>query len=97
LKIPKKVNISGIIYDVIVEKFQHNRLTEDKFWGRIEQDECKIYLNGNLNKQTLDQVFFHEILHGIENNYQIKIKDADIDRVAHGITAFLKDNNLLKD
>ena len=97
MKIPNKVNIGGIIYDVTVEKFQHNSLTEDKLWGNIDHGKCKIYLNDNIDKQVLDQVFFHEVLHGIENEYQIKIRDADIDRISHGLTQFLKDNNLLKD
>ncbi len=97
MKIPKTIKIGGIIYNVVIEKFIHNDLTADKLWGNIDHGNCKINLNGNLDKQVLDQVFFHEVLHGIENEYQVKIKDCDIDRFSHGITQFLKDNNLLKD
>lgn len=97
MKIPSKVKIGGIIYDVDIEKVVHNSLTEDKLWGHIEFNECKIYLNGGLAEQALDEVFLHEVLHGIEHNFRINCKELDIDRLSHGIMAFLKDNNLLKE
>ncbi len=97
MKIPKQVKIGSIIYNVVIENFKHNSLTDDKLWGNIDTGACRINLNGNLDKQILEQVFFHEILHGIEHLYCIEIKDEDIDRISHGLTDFLKDNNLLKE
>jgi len=97
MKIPDKVKIGGIIYDIEIKNCNNNILTEDKLWGNIDFGEGKIYLNGGIEKQILEQVFFHEVLHGIEHDYCLNLKDTDIDRISHGITAFLKDNNLLKD
>lgn len=97
MKIPDKVKIGPIVYDVVIEKFNHNSLTEDKLWGHIEHDECKIYVNGNVESQTLDVILFHEVLHGFERTYGLNLKENDVIRISHAIVDFLKENNLLKE
>lgn len=97
MKIPSTIKIGSIIYDIEIENVKYKGLTEDNPWGKIEFSECKIYLNGTLADQKIPEVFFHEVLHGIEHHFCMDLKEVDIDRLAHGLTEVLNDNNLLKD
>jgi len=97
MNIPSTVKIGAIIYDVVIEEIVNNSLFENKLWGHIEFDECKIYLHGGVNEQILDEIFMHEVIHGIEHNFCLDFKESEVDRLSHGITAFLKENLLLKE
>jgi hypothetical protein len=97
MNIPQNVKIGSIVYSVVMENVKHEGLSENNNWGKINFDECKIYLNDTLADQKIPEVFFHEVLHGIEHHFCMDLKEVEIDRLSHGITAFLKENNLLKD
>jgi hypothetical protein len=97
MKIPDKVKINGIIYDIKLEKPNCNSITEATLWGNINYKECKIVLDKTLSEQKLWQVLFHEIIHGIADETHIKVDEDDIDRVSNGFFQVMKDNNLLKD
>ncbi|MHB8276362.1 MAG: hypothetical protein ACYDIA_01745 [Candidatus Humimicrobiaceae bacterium] len=96
MKIPPKINIGGIIYDVkLVSGKVNNVLQEASFRGMYSNEKCIITIDKNANKQVIEQTFFHEVLHGIESNFKLKFSENNIDRLARGIYQVLNDNNLL--
>ena len=97
MKIPSKINICGIIYDVIFESVKCNHMTEEALWGNVIHRECVIYLNDTINTQKQWQTFFHEVTHAIAENYSIKINEDDVNRFANCFYQVLKDNQLLKE
>ena len=98
MKIPSKINIGGIIYDIEITSGKENNALQDRaYLGRINKEKCLITLEKDVNKQVLEQAFFHEIIHGIEYEFKLDISEDDVDRVATGFYQILKENNLLKD
>ena len=98
MKIPSKINIGGIIYDVrLVSSKAGNVLQESSFRGMCSNEQCVITIDNDPNGQVIEQTFFHEILHGIESNFKLSFSEDDVDRIARGFYQVLKENGLLKD
>lgn len=91
-KIPDKVRINGIIYDVEIANYEGNDFVSINYWGHCYHDKCKIVLNKSIDKQKLEQTFLHEIIHIINIDYELKLDEDDVTRLANGLYAFLKDN-----
>lgn len=98
MKIPTKINISGIIYDVqLIPGKEHSDLHERNYIGSINHEKCLIMLEKDMNEQMVLESLLHEITHGIEYSNQLKLSEKDVFRLARGFHQVLKDNNLLKD
>lgn len=98
MKIPRKVNIGGIIYDVkIISGKANNALQQTTNLGNINSEKCLITIEKDVNKQTQEQTFFHEIMHGIEWHFKLDISEENIDRIATGFYQVLRENKLLKE
>lgn len=62
MKIPQKVKILGITYDVQeVEVVDKN----ESLWGKIDYQEQVIKIDSELKNERKAQVLLHEILHGV--------------------------------
>jgi hypothetical protein len=95
LKIPDKVKIGGIIYNVkLISGKVNNELHERNYIGRIDHERCIITVDSDIDNQRMVNSLLHELVHGIEYQYQIEISEKDIDRFANGLYQVLKDNNL---
>jgi len=97
MKIPSKINICGIIYDVAFVKKPDNQLGSLDYYGVIDSEKSRIEISDGIDKQRQTQTFIHEILHGIATNYAVKLDEDEVERLSNGIYAVLKSNNLLKD
>lgn len=60
--IPKKVEIFGKIYKIILVD---NLLEKEKYYGIISYNNQNIKLDKNLPENLLNQTFMHEIIHMI--------------------------------
>jgi len=95
MKIPKKLKICGLDYTVELRKdFQ----IKEGLSGQHQATQCKIILqNNDYNKQVIEQTFFHELLHAIDDNYNNSgLDENQVNALSNGIYQVLKDNNLLK-
>lgn len=97
MKLPDKVKIGGIIYDIElvdeIEDYIHNT----EFCGRIIFKKNKIRI---LKSYTFDRQFrtlLHEIIHALDEDLKIGFEENGICRLEAGLYQVLKDNNLLKD
>jgi Zn-dependent peptidase ImmA (M78 family) len=88
--LPKEVVIDGFTYLVKVTKEQP--ILGDKVcYGYIDYDfnEIKIVGNKYLSKECQQQVFWHELLHGITHHRKINLPKEDeediIDSLARGL------------
>lgn len=86
-----KVKIGGLIYDVKVV----DELYKDgqELLGWIQPDKLSIRLE-KAPRQIMEQVFIHEIIHGIDNEYNIDLSESQVDRIANGIYALIQDNDI---
>tara|TARA_Y100000310_G_scaffold144390_1_gene143659 strand:- start:28424 stop:28627 length:204 start_codon:yes stop_codon:yes gene_type:complete len=46
----------------------------------------------NCPQSQREVIFWHEIMHGVSNNYRLSIPEDCIDNLACGVVQFLKDN-----
>jgi len=99
LKIPEKINISGIEYEVI--KTEGPLVVDgDQVYGMIDYNNRKIKLDTNIqDEQGVKSTFIHEVLHGIVFDRQIDWKndgeETIIEQLSRGLYSILKDNDLV--
>lgn len=91
MEIPKTVKIAGIIYKV--EEVEDLAAIQGII-GRLLEDKAIISLEKSLSKERKEQVFVHEVLHGIFREAGYNSQDEDlINRVAIVLHQVLKDND----
>lgn len=87
MKIPKKVKIKGIEFDVKFEDLG------SKLFGDYDALTKIIRLNSTACREQHEITFIHEIFHAIAND----IKEPILEKLAWDLWLVLKDNNLLKE
>jgi len=98
MKIPNKVKINGIDYEVKRVKIDEvPPLMKNHADGQTSYDKCIIYLDIALNKQRMFQVFLHEIIHAIEWANDLGSSESYIQSMSSGLYQVLKDNKFLKE
>lgn len=75
MKIPKQIQIAGKIYEIV---YDENIYTEEHRNGEITYNNQKIKLYKNATKQTQEETFCHELVHGIFNVFNIEINREDV-------------------
>lgn len=98
MKIPPKINIGGMIYDIkLIPGKEHSDLHGRNYIGSIDHEKCLITLEKDMDGQMILESLLHEIMHGIEYSNQLKLSEKNVFRIARGFYQVLKNNNLLKD
>jgi len=87
MKIPKKVKIKGIEFDVKFEDLG------DGAFGDFNELPPKIRINSKASKDFQEITFFHEVLHILRT----ASKEQWIKEFARDLWQVLKDNKLLKE
>ncbi len=91
MEIPKKVKIAGIVYTVEEVK---GMADNEGLLGRIVHEAGSMYLDKDMSQERKEQVFVHEVLHGIFKEAGYEEHDEDlINRVAIVLHQVLKDND----
>lgn len=100
MKIPDKIKIGGHLYKVI---FPYTFIERHDIDGLVDQDTLEIRLSGGdgtgqkLAKSKIEEHFFHEIIHGIDDVYNANgLDEPTIKRLGQGLYQVLTDSDLLK-
>ena len=90
MKIPSKVKVGGIIYEVyLVDQCSDG----PRFMGQVDHYKCEIQLRQNLNPQAKMQTLWHEITHIVISALGRKdFEEGDIEQVAQYIYQIVVDN-----
>ena len=86
VKVPRQIPLGAHTYKVV---FRPNFLAIDKLTGQVNHHSQVIEIEPILAETEKAQVLMHEQLHIIDNQYSLSLSEADIDRIAEGITEFL--------
>jgi hypothetical protein len=97
MKIPKEVKVSGIIYSVNVLKDMSNDLNGADYRGKVLFKENKILILDSYGSDDKFRTLLHEMIHIIDDDYNLDFKEETIRRMTTGLYQILKDNNFLKD
>jgi len=98
MKIPKKVKISGLTYDV---KMPYNFTDNAEFWGLCCHQEQEIRISTKTTasierkKESIDETFLHELLHAIDRIYNnASLTEEQVTRLSFGLHQVFKDNKI---
>ena len=94
MKIPNKIRIAGVEYDVLYEPTLRDG--GSVLFGRIDYERMQILLSeeSNRNHQRYCLTLLHEVLHGIveANGMEVEQEEAVIEMFARGLYQVLQDN-----
>ncbi|MTI62261.1 MAG: hypothetical protein FH762_20140 [Firmicutes bacterium] len=79
MKLPEKVKIGGINYEVLLVPLKSEELNYGDAIGSIIHSECKIWINKEMPLQKQQETLLHEIIHAY---------------VCHLVCAFCKDQQV---
>ena len=93
MKIPAKVKIGGVLYDVIHANEWHesNDADGETFYNKKQGN--KIYIRDELSDEAKGITFIHEALHAMNRTMNHEF----LDSLSEQLYQFLSDNDLLKE
>jgi len=89
MKIPRKLRIDG--EDWIVKK-DSDLIRNESNYGEIDYLHREIVLDKSSPK--IPVTLLHECIHAVSQNGSLDLEEKQVARLAHGIYAIIKDNNL---
>ena len=91
-----KIKIGWKEYDVVkIEPDIKLSYSEETCYGEIDYNKEIIRLNNNFNINQQKCTLIHEVLHGIEDVFDIELGEEKVTRLANALYTVLKDNNLV--
>lgn len=63
-------------------------------YGNVNYGEFVIHINENISEEQKEATLIHEILHAIDNLWNIDLMEDEVTRLADGIQTVLVQNNL---
>ena len=85
--IPKTFEIPPYTFDVqlLDEIWSDGK----QFYGEIKYKDCIIKLDSTTTPQMQRTVLLHEVMHGLDYVYGIKLKEQQIETLSHAIAAIM--------
>ncbi|MFV0517240.1 MAG: hypothetical protein ACK5MV_07580 [Aminipila sp.] len=93
MKIPENIRIGGVDYKVELQGALNDGV--NMLYGQIDYQASEIKLNDDIEGHQHQCItLWHEVLHGIVNNFGMEIEDEEkiVDMFAKGIYQVLQDN-----
>lgn len=91
MRIPDKVKICGVSFDVV---YLDNLNDGNKvLLGETNYDNTTIKLcSSNQSEEGKKMTFIHEVVHVIDNAFQLKLSEEYIESIGRGVFALINDN-----
>jgi hypothetical protein len=94
MNIPKTVKVGGHLIPVRVKGGV--RVGDEDCVGSFESNKMEISIDARVTTSLKEYAFWHESLHAIDYDRGTGLKEGQIQALAGGLYAFLKDNGLVK-
>lgn len=92
MKIPEKVKIGGVVYDVkmVAMPDRHDKNID----GNINYGQATINISNGFGESDdyKEHVLIHEVVHGIFNLMSIEKDEELVEKIGKGLHAVIKDN-----
>ena len=89
---PDRVKIG--FKDYIVTRINDNVVSYNKVcYGAINFNNCEINISTLYSDDIQKCTLIHEIIHGIDDIYMLDLKEEQVEQLAKGLYAFIKDNS----
>lgn len=99
MRMPDKLWIEGIIYDVLmVDNKQMNKIIGNtdpniRNCGQTDYDLCQILINSDNDPQVQQQTLLHELIH-IASDHMDMLTESQVDQIARSLNSIIIDNDL---
>jgi hypothetical protein len=91
MNIPDKVKIG--YKDFKINKVDGEVIEDDEIcYGVIYNDKGFINISGKYSEDLQKCTVIHECIHGIDNVFDIGLKEEQVEKLAKGLYGFIKDN-----
>lgn len=90
MNIPKFVNILYKKYDIEIVDNLHDE--DGDLYGQIQYLPEKIYLHSESSEEQKKATLCHEILHGLNEMYNIGLKEKHIEKLGNAFYMLIRDN-----
>lgn len=97
MKIPDRIKIGGIEYKIELIDEVMDDIHTAEYIGRVLYKENKIKILNSYSDEKKFRAMLHEIIHVLDDDYKIEIKEENMCRLEAGLFQVLKDNKLLKE
>lgn len=109
MKIPDKIDILGVEWDIILSKDLEEDLKDiasklkqvknedNEYLGYFSAKMRKIWIDGTMKQEQQEQTLFHEIIEAINSDLALNLSHDNIDRIEHAIYYVLTKNKFLKE
>ncbi len=87
----KEYLIFGVKHTVV---FADNQFRQDTMMGKSDCKDGKILLCSDMPTEIQEQTFFHEVIHLIDMNLSLNLKESQVNALATGLYSFIKENKL---
>ena len=98
MKIPRKVKILNRHYSVVRNNNLSDSYAGERCWGVIDFDKAIIVMRKRDTEEFQEfkeaETFMHEILHGLDEAFEIGLSEKKISTLAVGIVTAIRDNKL---
>ncbi|AGK97400.1 hypothetical protein [Clostridium pasteurianum] len=92
MNIPESVKIGYKIFDV--NKIETNVISDNKVcYGEIQYDNGIINISKKYSEDQQKCTFLHEVIHGIDDIFEIGLEEDQVRKIAKGIYLLIKDNS----
>lgn len=88
--IPKKIKILYKEYQVEQQENLHDE--NGDLYGQIDYFAEKILLNSKSSEKQKKATLIHELVHGLDELYQIDLKEKQVEKLGNAFYMLLKDN-----
>ncbi len=88
--IPEKVKILYKEYGIELREGLHDE--KDELYGQINYLSQKIYLNKEASEEQKKATLMHEIVHGLDEMYDIGLEEKEVEKLGTALYMLLKEN-----
>jgi Zn-dependent peptidase ImmA (M78 family) len=93
MRIPDSVKIGPRVFRV--EQPQNVVDGADNLWGKCEHSAGVIYVAARLSQDQQAVTLLHEVIHALDHQYDLNLKESQVRRLSYALMSFLKDNSFL--
>jgi len=79
------LKVGGHVYSVKSGGVVNERLKEGEYYARCYYSEREILVDNSRTRSVVNNSVIHEILHAIDNNFDTKLRESQIKRIANGL------------
>lgn len=90
MNIPKKIKALHLEYEVVEDRNIHEGSTE--LLGQIQYIQQRILLNEGASYQQKCETLIHEVIHALDNVYNIGLEEKQVEQLGVALYNFLEDN-----